>query len=96
MDNIHYSAFVFQYTTYLAELVLSVFPEPKPDSKETEESQVIVLVTCNMSISINNVSKIMYHSAKAITGRGCHIPLTDHLVVAEWPDLAWVETDAYT
>ena len=50
VDTIHYGAFIFQYTTYLAELVLSVFPEPKPkqDSKETEESLVYnynVLVT---------------------------------------------------
>ena len=46
VDTIHYSVFVFQYTTYLAELVLSLFPEPKPkqDSKlPTEKSQDLVI-----------------------------------------------------
>lgn len=50
VDTIHYSIFVFQYTTYLAELVLSLFPESKPkqDNKVlTEKSQDLVIILTN-------------------------------------------------
>ena len=42
VDNIHFTTFVFQYVTYLVQLVLSVIPEPRARSKSKEltENQV--------------------------------------------------------
>ena len=37
MDEFHYSIFIIQYTTYLAQLLLSAIPEPRVKSKSDSE-----------------------------------------------------------
>ena len=90
--------FLLQYVTYIAQCVLSLFQEPKSNTYFTinasEVGCILVLLLFRTLVRLFTAPLIPL-TASAMPRVGGHLPLSDHVVVAEWTDLVWLETPTH-